>query len=265
MAKMFKDFNKDVKDLLTKNYTPTGTWKMESKMKGTKNSIIVNPKADAKGVNVDVEFKCPLTGLDTKTNINHKGVVNPKLTYKANGHKVEVAMADLKLDAGLASVVYEGTVAGIVIYDKVTTKALEAGASYQVVPQVAVGGQIVVDAKKQELKDYQLGLLYADKGYVVALTTKNLKTFTSGALAPFSFGDYKAKAAVQVDCGKGKATGKVGLECNVCPCVQIKISATNAGEVAMAFVHKFSTGWKAATTMELHHCWCKLGLSLTLE
>jgi hypothetical protein len=263
MAPQYKDFNKDVKDLLNKNYSKPGAWSLESKLKG--GDIVVNPKADDKGVNVDFEFLCPITGcVDIKVNANGNGDIKPKFTYKKDGHKVELALKALELDVGVAELVYEGTVAGVVINNKATTTTNEFAVAYQVCTPAAIGFQL--NCKKGDsMPTWAAGVQYKDGGKQVTLSTKALKSFTTGALFPATLGGYDVKFAAQVDCQKGKAAYKVGAQFDAYKGLTVKVSATPAGEVAVALIHKFATGWKVAATSELTNCCTKLGVALTLE
>ncbi len=92
MATLFKDFSKDAKDLLNKNHTAAGQWKLESKLKGGA-PVVFNPKADKKGVNVDMEYTCGTCDVTAKVNVASNGAVKPKLTKKKDGAKYELAYA----------------------------------------------------------------------------------------------------------------------------------------------------------------------------
>lgn len=260
MAKLFKDFNKDTKDLLSKNYQEAGSWKVESKGKAGDKTWVINPTADAKGISVDVDYNMKEYNLKTKTNLASNGNVKPKITWEQKGHKVETTVMSLSADAKF-EIVYEGVLGDLAAYDKVTRDGCEAGVSYPVGP-IAVGGSANF-AFGKGLKSWSAGARWAQDGRVVNFTTTGLKTFTTGVYSPLVVAGHKAVVAAQIDCGGGKFKATVGTEAALC-CFKLRVKATNAGDVSFAVIKEFADKWKAAVSMNLNEC-CKFGVLLTRE
>lgn len=112
MATVYKDFGKEVKDILTKNVAegkeadkklggfPLPIWKVESKLKtGKDKCVVVNPIADKNGVTAAVEFTadCVVPGVAGKLVLADGGVTawSPTLSYSCCGRKLEVTTKDL--------------------------------------------------------------------------------------------------------------------------------------------------------------------------
>lgn len=267
MAKHFKDFNKEVKDFLTKNYEKSGEWKIENKTKCTEDKTLwVNPKADAKGISVDVEFNVKEYNIKTKTNVSN-GKVAPKVTYECCDHKVDVGVDKLASDAKY-EVEYEGTVAGAKLYDKLTPKDFTCGVGYKVAKFCQVGASATIALPSPKLSTYSFGARYLDDdGRQLTLLAKDLKHYTTGAIFPLpEIAGVKAKLGAQVDCGHKEFTYAVGLEF---PCLLVKdatwkLKVNEKMEASAALLLKLNDKWKAAISTTCAEC-CKFGVSFTRE
>lgn len=256
----YKDYNKDVKDLLTKNY---GTaWKIETKFKGAEQTVFINPGATSKGVTVDVQYN--MKPFKTVTTVDDKGGVKPKVTYEKDGHKVEAWVDRTKA----FEVAYEGKFPGdVMVHDKLTAKAADAyvSAKYQ---QFSVGGGLCYNIEKSTLKSWGAGLHYADKGIVANLTTEALKTYTTGVLFPLTISGQKFSFAAQTICGHDKFEWAVGTEgdCFLIKGAKFRARIDNTLKVAFAHIDKLSDCWKAATSVEIaSKDSVKVGVTFTRE
>jgi len=246
----FKDFDKDVKDLLTKQY---GTaWKIESKFKGPKDTVFINPQADSKGVNVDVEYECANTGAKIKTNVNSNLAIKPKVTYENGAHKVEASTTgdvrdlDYELNYELKE---KGFAAGL----KLTKKAVDASAVVSVAHHCVVGGGVTYDLSGKAPLGYTLGARYNAKGTILNLSTAALKSFSIGALKGLTIAGQDATVASQVTYSSTKTDVVVGLEipCLLSPETSTwKLRVNSQLNVAVALIRKFGDSWKAALSYE---------------
>lgn len=253
----YKDFNKEPKDLLTKNYQDAAKWKVESKFKGGKDVVYVNPQASNDGVNVDVEYNLSSFPAKLKLNVNPSLDTKLTTTYEQFG-KVEVAVTG----NGDYEVNYENKFGDISVNDKLTKKAAEAGVSYSVAKFCAVGAGIVYNLEKSALT-WSAGVRYAQKGAVVDIVTNNLQTYTTGVLYPVTVGGRKVSLAAQVDCGKGfKGTAGAELGCLFCPANTLRFRINNNFKWGVAYIAKLSDNWKAAVSLDDN---LKPGLLLTRE
>lgn len=271
MAKQFKDFNKEAKDLLTKNYPAAGTWKIEAKEKGGDRTFVLSPTADWKGASkaslaVDIDYNMKEYALKTKTNVNANGNVKPKVTYDCcPGHKIEATLNSLSADSDF-EITYEGAVAGALVYDKVTKTQAEAQLAYPVGPVVV--GASVVFAYEKGLKSWGVGARYSDKMFTASLVTKDLKTYTTAVYAPLSISGNKILVGAQVDCGHNKCDVTVGAEANLACCcgidAKLRVKATQAGAVSLSVIRKFVNNWTATIAVEVKDV-TKFGVQLTRE
>ena len=101
MAKLYKDFGKEAKDLLTKQYEAAGSWKVETKGKNTVDrTIFINPKAANGGDKVwaDVEWNSKADNIKTKAVVAANKFA-PEVTYEKGDNTVKVASTSLDKDA----------------------------------------------------------------------------------------------------------------------------------------------------------------------
>jgi hypothetical protein len=254
----YKDFNKDVKDLLTKNYTDAGKWKVESKFKGSKDKLFINPQATNNGASVDVEYQTSCCPAKLKVNVNPALEATVTATYEDKGHKVEVSTnKDLAYEVS-----YELKYNQLRINEKLTQKAVDSGLAFSVAPHCQIGAGLGYGLKDGKVS-WTAGVRYSDAGRLVSVVTNQLKTYTTGLLFPFKIADRKVTAAAQVDCGS-KFTATVGLEtgCIICPSSTVRARVNNEGKWAFAHISKLPDNWKAAITVDAN---LKPGLTLTRE
>jgi len=253
---LFKDFNKDVKDLLTKNYQDG--WKVESKLKAPDHDIIVNPQYTAKdGWSADLESADKAHGLKFKVSVGKDlSKVKPRVTYEQAGHKVEVAASlDKKYE-----VVYEGQYKSILIHDKLTNDNVESGLSVEIIPGLSAGAGATVTLSGQ-LKEWSAGVHYKNSGRVVDVTTKAAQTFTIGTLIPVAIQGHKLSVAAQIDYGKQLKT-QVGIQ-TTCPCgtgATLKFRVDNTGALSAAIIKTYKA-WTAALSYDVNSK--QVGLLLT--
>lgn len=247
MATFYKDFNKEVKDLLTKNFQQVETWQIETKNKGPDATIFVNPQANNHGVSVDVEWNNKAAGVETKTRVDSKGNVKPKVTYKTGDHKVEAS-----IDRALKyEVVYEGKFGKLAVNDKLTPSEAEAAFSFAVAPHCFVGASVAYNISKATLH-WSAGTRWSNNGILFDVVTHDLKTYTTGLLAPLTVAGKKITFAGQVACTKGEAHEKVGVEL---PCIlfagnTLKAHVDSSFKYALTYIAKLPGGWKSALTVD---------------
>ncbi|RNF05734.1 voltage-dependent anion-selective channel, partial [Trypanosoma conorhini] len=91
---LYKDFHKDVNDMLTKSYSESEKWKVESKFKGPKDTLFVNPTATSDGkFSVDVEYAPSQCGAAVKATLQpYVRSAGLTVSYRYRGHKVEAVV-----------------------------------------------------------------------------------------------------------------------------------------------------------------------------
>lgn len=245
----YKDFNKDAKDLLTKNFSEEGKWKLESKFKGPKDTLYVNPQGSNAGLTVDAEYEAGCCGAKVKVN------VAPNLAWKATttfncpitGLKVElVADKDLAFEVSA-----DGKLAGFQLNDKLTKKEVDVGVSYGVAKHCQVGAGVTYGFKDSALK-WSAGARYADAGRLVSLQTFQLQKYLTSVYLPLEVAGKKATVGALVDCGKGNFAVTAGLEfpCLLFPTNTWRVRVTDKLNWAAAFIAKLPNNWKAAISVD---------------
>lgn len=256
---LFKDFRKDVKDLLTKNYTDAGTWKLESKFKGPKDTVFINPQAGPKGVALDVEYT--LSACPTKLKLNLTPACDAKLTatYDEKGQKAEVVVEK----TGAFEAVLEGKVATASINTKFTAKAAEFGVAVPTISNLALGAGATY-AFAGSAVNWTAGARWSDSRFTLSVLTAGLKTYTTSLLVPVAIQGFKETLAAEVECGGGNFKWTVGADmaCILCNKNTLRLRVDNNFKWALAYVAKFADGWKAAVTVDAA---LKPGLTLTHE
>jgi len=259
MAPLFKDFAKDAKDLVEKNYTEVGQWKVESKFSVPDKDVFIAPQVeivkskapqpfDEYVLKVDVGYNVKQYGLKTKTTVSQKAI-EPTITYDADGHKVEVAF-------GKREMTYEFKSGKVAINDKLTEKGINAAVAYEVLKGATVGADADYDFTKKAVTNWSAGAVYADKRFTVAVTTKALKSFVTGVSFPVKISQVpNLKLAVYADCSaadKSKTKITVGSEfgCPLGCAFTFRVKVDNSAKVSLAVIRKFADGWKAALTLD---------------
>jgi len=265
-AKFFKDFNKDTKDLLTKQYIPAGDWKMESKIKPADRTFIINPGFEAKGgktkLSVDVDYNVKEYSVETKTTFTNDGNIKPKLTWKNSWAKVEFTLNKLAIDTDF-ELVDEITYGDAALYGKFTKAAGEVSAAYAVCTPATIGAGVKFGLNGA-LKGWSAGVRATHDGYIVNVTTEALKTYTTGVFAPVKIAGQSVKLAAQVDCGnKDKFDVAVGFEVPVSD-FTLKVKTNKNFNTTVALVRKFAEKWTAAASFSLDSV-PSFGLTLTRE
>jgi hypothetical protein len=293
MTLHFRDFNKDVKELLIKNYSKPGNWSLESKLKG--GDIVVNPKADNKGVNVDVEFKCP-RGVDVKVNANGNGDIKPNVTYKKDGHKVELAFKALKFahpgDKAFGAALlapklkyegkahkvevefkklasshlsYEGTVGPTAVHYRSTpSDGAELGCATRVSKRYTAGACLRV-SKGGVVQPPELGVTYRRNKARQQLSA----LASSGTLAISAMGyrkvyDRTVKMAALAEYGAKAAKCKAAVHVKWSGKTDVLLSINEACDVAVVVNRKVTKHCRCQLTYDWR--WpTRLGIALTLD
>lgn len=157
MTTLYKDFDKDSKDLLTKNFGKPGDWKVENKAKATKGNYAVSTTSNARGeVSVDVEGLTADGACYGKLTVTPKELQDFKATIRAEniqGHKVEGVLTQKGPSFSHASIEVSHetlqplTSGRLRIHDKITQKSVELGLSMAAAQGVQVGCGATYDYK----------------------------------------------------------------------------------------------------------------------
>ena len=244
----YKDFSKDIKDLLTKNYTDAGIWKADAKQKGPKDALFANLSGSSQsGLSLDAEYNPSCCGAKVKVTTNPKKDVKVTASYEEKGHKVEV-IADQALNYEVS---YEGKIAGVAINEKLTSKLLDSGVSYAVAKNCQVGAGATFAIKDSSLK-WSLGARYAEAGRLVTLQTNQLQKYLTGVSIPVTVAGKKTTIAAQVECGQNAFAATAGLElpCVLVPGNAVRVRVTDKLSWAVAYIAKLPNNLKAAVTID---------------
>ncbi|EPY34161.1 hypothetical protein STCU_01810 [Strigomonas culicis] len=249
---LFKDYNKATKDILTKNYTADGMWKVECKHKAPVNTFVFNPVAEfapkKQGITCDIEYTHEHGG-SVKVNVAPELLKNLKTTasYTHEGHKFEGVM-HLKDDKVLYELSHQTSVLlqkRASLNEKLTQEVVELGLGVDVAPRCQIGAGAVYSIKKRSC-DWNLGCRYFNThACEMAITTNKLKTFTTSASGPLNFSvgsrDVKLFVAAETVCGqKRPLDGKLGVEakCLLVPANVLKARSRAQQEVGRQLHHE---------------------------
>ena len=277
----FKDYNKETKDLLTKNTAegkkaapgqfPSAIGKVESKLKPSSSTpIVINPVGDEKGVSANLEFiVSQVPGLKGKMTLKPETCAKPTFTYEFSGKKVEASLDSFKSLGGY-EVTFEDKQKAYALIAKLDSKKVNAEASAPVAAGVEAG--VSVDyALAEKRVSWSAGARYqCCKNTVVNVTTAAGAKFTLGATSPipgFELAGKNVSAAVQVDFDRVKSSfdlvAGVAGQLPGCPMnssFKFKINKN----LAMNFAHFVElAGWKVASTFDVKER--KVGVVLTRE
>ncbi|CCW62878.1 unnamed protein product [Phytomonas sp. EM1] len=259
---LFKDFNKTTKDLLTKNFCAPGSWKVESKYKGPKDSLFVNPQAGSDGsMSVDVEYAFSQQPVSVKLNVTPSLHENAKLTLSCNkkGHKLETVLHKKERNLVDYELIHEAcnVVKRVSMHEKLTKQVLEVGLGVEVVPNCHIGCGTVYRLKEC-MCDWNVGCRWADKGYEVSLFSNRQKAHTANIVLPLSLtlGERKLRALVAGETmfrtpakTFDYAVG-VSATCPMFPLNTIKAKIDHNLKWAVSYVLKTEDNWAVTVSLD---------------
>ncbi|CAD2212777.1 hypothetical protein, conserved [Angomonas deanei] len=264
---LFKDYNKASKDILNKNHSAAGKWKLESKHKCAPNSVVINPSATNNDISCDIEYVHPCGGA-VKVMVSPQGYDNYKntFTYEKNGHKVESVMHLQENGKVLMELSHQTSVLfhkRASINEKISRHNVELGLGVDVAPQCQVGCGATYNFLKKDC-NWNIGCRYFNQKSKCecAITTNRLKTYTTSMSGPlhvtvplecFKKGNAATMMlAMETVCGKDVpfvATVGVETKCPLHPENIIKAKINNAKKWTLSYV---TTGghWSAAVSID---------------
>lgn len=240
---LYKDFSKKSSDVVNKNFTKAGLWKLESKYKSAPGTINVKPlviytadtanKVRASNMTSEVEYvadcgatiKAVLTpdimnnmkaSLAYSTRTGHKMDV---MLHNENGAlKYEINHSKTGLNLGSLLPVSSNGVMTISTHEKLTHNALDMGVSMRVAPhcEIGMGGRYDMTAMKRPMNtcpvNWSMGCHYQLGLYDMAIRANALKTYTTNVSTPITYNWRNTKQHVivsgEVECGPAmKETG----------------------------------------------------------
>lgn len=243
----FKDYGKEVKDLLSKNYQSAGAWKLESKTKGKPGQLIVNPNASNDGINADFEYKLTDYPASFKVNLNPKFETKLTTTYT----RPDIGKIEATVDSERAvTTAYEGKHGKVAVNATGTKSAVSGGLSFGANENLALGAGATYNIDSRAI-NWTAGARYFQDGAIAAVTTADLKTYQTSVQYPFKFSDYSGTVAASVECGSGKFAATAGLEI---PCVLIKgnrvrVRVNNNRKWAASYIYDLKN-WTASVTID---------------
>ncbi|AAQ15708.1 voltage-dependent anion-selective channel 1 [Trypanosoma equiperdum] len=249
---LYKDYHKDAKDLLTKNYSSAQKWKLESKFKGPKDKLILNPTVTSDGAfSTDLEYTISQCGAALKgTYATSTSNVTGTVTYHYKGHKIEGVVNK----NGNYEVSHEGNFQGLLsLHEKLTKKTLEVGAGTAIGPYCSVGCGALYNLGAKGNCDWTASCRYARCGYTAAVRTNKLNTYTTSITARVPKCPHRVVVGAEVVCGRGQPwTGVVGVEAD---CVLVKGNVLKARvnkklEWAAVYIAKLIDNWTVAVTVD---------------
>lgn len=275
MATLYKDYNKDIKDLLTKNHCTPGEWKIENKAKATKGNYAIGTTSNARGeVSVDVEGLTVDGICYGKLTLTPKALNDVKATVRLEnyqGHKVEGivqkkgnSMNNVSFEVNHETLqpVLNGRVR---VHDKVTDKAVDLGLSMAAADGVQVGCGASYNIKAQSCS-WSLGCrAAATKTTTVALQTTTLKNLDAWVMttAPIH-PKFTPRVAVNVkyNVASKAVESSVGAEwsCQVIQGNTAKARIDQNMKWLLSYVAALRGGWTLVVSFDAQ---MKAGLTLT--
>ncbi|CAC9437956.1 putative voltage-dependent anion-selective channel [Leishmania infantum JPCM5] len=193
MTTLFKDYNKGTTDLLTKNFSSCGEWKVESKGKAPRGAYALTTTSNTHGsVNVDIEGLTDSGAYYGKLTFASRDLTDVKVTVRAedfDNHRVEAiighkgpALCDISVEVNHQTM---RPIAGgrLSINDKFTQKAVELALSMATVDGVQVGCGTKYDLKSQTIDWTAACRLEAKNGLVLTAQTNRLLDLTASMVS----------------------------------------------------------------------------------
>lgn len=268
---LFKDYNKATKDLINKQYTAPGVWKMECKFKGPVDQFYINPQVSSNSrISADIEYVTSCGG-SAKVTLTPEDLDDIKATgvYNYAGHRIE-AVATKKGGQYDCEVMHETCLplaVDVSINEKITRNNVEVGIGAAVAPGFQIGCGAIYNVKGKDC-NWTIGGRYAAAGYEIAITTNRLKTYNTTASIPVTIpigGPRSIIIAAETTCGYNVANkwhGTIGVEtnCPMIPANKLKARVDRNKAWAIAYVVSFADKWTMAVSVDASK---KAGVLLT--
>lgn len=269
---LYKDYNKATTDFLTKNYPAAGLWKIESKFKTPKDTVVVNPTASSDGkFAADIEYATSACDGSVKLTVTPEALDNLKatFTFNRNGHKCETVLhkkagCDYDFELSHETAVLAG--GRFSMNEKITKQRVYLGLGVDVAPNCQVGTEGTYDIKAKKCA-WGVGCRYAVKGVEVAVRTEALNTYVTSASLPYTASvagtTLKMSFAAQTVCGKGRGVdATIGLQtgCPLFPSNTLKARVNKNKDWAVSYLMKVADNWVISASVDKS---MKLGLLLT--
>lgn len=249
---LYKDFGKDVKDLISKSYSAPQKWKIECKFRGPRNVLFINPTATSDGlVCTDVEF------LPKECNAAMKVTVGPDLqnttgtvSYTHKDHKVEAIVDangkyelshEMKMNRRLSS------------HARLVKDAFDVGLCASVARHCQVGCGTTYIFGNKKTCDWSVSCRYADADRVLAVRSDKLELYTTGFVAQVPTCPHPVLVGGEVLCRRGGGcnwTAGVEADCLFFKGNKMKARVRDGKEWALAYVARFADNWTAAVSID---------------
>ena len=254
-AILFKDFNKEVKDLFTKNFQDPGQWKLESKFKGPKDQLYINPQASNDRLSVDLQYSSKKNDLSAAVRVDsNSSLGSAKVVHEQNNRMTELAWLPSSSPSTTADIHLNYHFTHPVLSVQSTSLLSDylsstVGLTCRVEERVLAGLSVNFDPFRSGLKDYTVALMFKER-YTV--TASPLSGYGLSFLHPLC---AKANALVQLSLRRGnKVDGEVGVNfvsrCGGCGVAKVSIPAL---DVALNLAKPMSDGWLVAVTLHWKH------------
>ncbi|KPI84982.1 putative voltage-dependent anion-selective channel [Leptomonas seymouri] len=275
MHALYKDFAKDSKDLLTKNFSAPGDWKIENKAKAPKGSYAIGTNSNVRGdVSIDVEGLTADGACYGKLTLTPKELQDVKATLRVEnwqGQRVEgiVSQKGQPLKNVTVEVNHE-TVKPLMngrlrLNDKVTEKAVELGLSLAAMDGVQVGCGATYDFKSHHSSWSVACRAVTKANTTVTLQTDALRSLNAGVFATLPLHSKfqpRVAANVSFDIPSNTWDGAVGAEwgCRVILGNTAKARVNAKLEWMVSYVAALKDGWALTLSFDRQ---MKAGVTLT--
>ena len=259
MSTLFKDYGKEVHDFLTEPFSG-GLWKIKSKQK-VREGMLVNPCADAKGVQIKLDCLLPWHGVELMAKARPTGLLGQLKHTRAVGgtrQKTKLSMPCVPCSCVCdGELEHEGHYAGgLSLHDRLTREVADGFLSYAVTPTVAFGGGVSYCVADRKVGSWSVGgRALAPFGGVVHVTTCGLQRWVGGVVLDarrLSWGTVKLGS--QLEYGRHSKTchAVAGVEITSNGVKDTKLCGKidNNGAFGVALVRLFANAWRAALSVE---------------
>lgn len=275
MATLYKDFEKDSKDLLTKNFNKSGEWKIENKAKAAKGTYAVGTTSNARGdVSVDIEGLTADGACYGKLTVTPKELHDFKATVRAEnlqGHKIEGILTQKGQSfPNFSFEVNHETLKPLAngrlrMHDKVTEKALEMGLSIVAGNGVHLGCGAAYDFKAGSIGWTAGCRAAATKNTTVTVQTKALRDVSANVLTTAPLHPKfqpRVAANVSMDLQSNAWDGSLAAEwgCQVVLGNTAKARVNKNLEWMVSYIAALKGGWTLTLSFDKN---LKAGVTLT--
>ena len=244
----FRDFSKKTKDVLNKDFTEGGVWKIESNTSASAEKMVINPSVIA-NKEASVNIECNKGPIQSKMTITDSHLVKEKITYNYGAQSISALFTTKKN----YEISHEMKHCCFHIANALKGQVLENSLAFFPRKQLGLGGSLSTSIQHKKITEWQIGLIATYKAYIASLIVRN-NTPSLNLCFPFmccNKMDGTGALSIEVSPSK-KVNWTFGIETLLPVCKNIlKMKVNQDMQVSSTYISKCFDSWEIAISTVL--------------